>query len=45
MPVDTYDFLDLVPKGRDEAELSWTIARGRHQGRCGDGNAATAPFF
>jgi predicted dithiol-disulfide oxidoreductase (DUF899 family) len=24
--VGTYNFLDLVPKGRDEAELPWTMA-------------------
>jgi predicted dithiol-disulfide oxidoreductase (DUF899 family) len=29
----TYNFLDLVPKGRDEAELPWTMAWIRHHDR------------
>ena len=28
--VGTYNYLDLVPKGRDEAELPWTMAWVRH---------------
>jgi predicted dithiol-disulfide oxidoreductase (DUF899 family) len=31
-----YHFLDLVPKGRDEAELPWTMAWVRHHGNYGD---------
>jgi predicted dithiol-disulfide oxidoreductase (DUF899 family) len=28
--VGAYNFLDLTPKGRDEAELPWTMAWVRH---------------
>ena len=31
--VGTYNFLDLTPKGRDEAELPWTMAWVRHHDR------------
>jgi predicted dithiol-disulfide oxidoreductase (DUF899 family) len=31
--VGTYNYLDLVPKGRDEAELPWTMAWVRHHDR------------
>jgi predicted dithiol-disulfide oxidoreductase (DUF899 family) len=31
-----YNYLDLVPKGRDEAELPWTMAWVRHHDRYGD---------
>jgi predicted dithiol-disulfide oxidoreductase (DUF899 family) len=31
-----YHFLDLVPKGRDEAELPWTMAWVRHHDKYGD---------
>ena len=31
--VCTYNDLDLVPKGRDEAELPWTMAWVRHHDR------------
>ena len=34
----TYNFLDLVPKGRDEAELPWTMAWIRHHDRYGTGD-------
>ena len=30
MLVGAYNYLDLVPKGRDEAELPWTMAWVRH---------------
>jgi predicted dithiol-disulfide oxidoreductase (DUF899 family) len=32
----TYNYLDLVPKGRDEAELPWTMAWIRHHDRYAD---------
>ena len=35
--VGAYNDLDLVPKGRDEAELPWAMARGRHHDRYRDG--------
>jgi predicted dithiol-disulfide oxidoreductase (DUF899 family) len=31
--VGAYNFLDLTPKGRDEAELPWTMAWVRHHDR------------
>jgi predicted dithiol-disulfide oxidoreductase (DUF899 family) len=31
--VGAYNFLDLTPKGRDEAELPWTMAWLRHHDR------------
>ncbi len=31
--IGTYNYLDLVPKGRDEAELPWTMAWVRHHDR------------
>jgi len=34
--VGTYNFLDLVPKGRDETELPWTMAWVRHHDRYGE---------
>jgi predicted dithiol-disulfide oxidoreductase (DUF899 family) len=33
MLIGTYNYLDLVPKGRDEAELPWTMAWVRHHNR------------
>ena len=33
--VGAYNYLDLVPKGRDEAELPWTMAWVRHHDRYG----------
>ena len=33
--VGSYNYLDLVPKGRDEAELPWTMAWVRHHDRYG----------
>jgi predicted dithiol-disulfide oxidoreductase (DUF899 family) len=33
MLVGTYNYLDLVPKGRDEADLPWTMAWVRHHDR------------
>ena len=36
MLVGAYNYLDLVPKGRDEAELPWTMAWVRHHDRYGD---------
>jgi predicted dithiol-disulfide oxidoreductase (DUF899 family) len=33
--IGTYNLLDLVPKGRDEAELPWTMAWVRHHDRYG----------
>jgi predicted dithiol-disulfide oxidoreductase (DUF899 family) len=35
MLVGAYNYLDLVPKGRDEAELPWTMAWVRHHDRYG----------
>ena len=34
--VGAYNFLDLVPKGRDEADLPWTMAWVRHHDRYGE---------
>ena len=34
--IGAYNYLDLVPKGRDEAELPWTMAWVRHHDRYGD---------
>lgn len=34
--VGTYNYLDFVPKGRDEAELPWTMAWVRHHDRYDD---------
>jgi predicted dithiol-disulfide oxidoreductase (DUF899 family) len=36
MLLGTYNFLDLVPKGRDEAALPWTMAWVRHHDRYED---------
>jgi predicted dithiol-disulfide oxidoreductase (DUF899 family) len=36
MLVGAYNYLDLVPKGRDEAELPWTMAWVRHHDQYGD---------
>lgn len=36
MLVGAYNYLDLMPKGRDEAELPWTMAWVRHHDRYGD---------
>jgi len=36
MLVGAYNYLDLVPKGRDEAELPWTMAWVRHHDKYGD---------
>jgi predicted dithiol-disulfide oxidoreductase (DUF899 family) len=33
--IGAYNYLDLVPKGRDEAELPWTMAWVRHHDRYG----------
>jgi predicted dithiol-disulfide oxidoreductase (DUF899 family) len=38
--VGTYNFLDLVPKGRDEAELPWSMAWVRRHDDYDDGKAA-----
>jgi predicted dithiol-disulfide oxidoreductase (DUF899 family) len=37
--VGAYNWLDLAPKGRDEAELPWTMAWVRHHDRYEDQNA------
>jgi predicted dithiol-disulfide oxidoreductase (DUF899 family) len=37
MPVGAYNYLDVVPKGRDEAALPWTMAWARHHDRYGPG--------
>ncbi len=37
--IGTYNFLDLVPKGRDEASLKHTMAWVRHHDKYGDGYA------
>ena len=34
--IGTYNFLDLAPKGRDEAELPWPMAWVRHHDRYGE---------
>jgi predicted dithiol-disulfide oxidoreductase (DUF899 family) len=34
--VGAYNYLDLAPKGRDEADLPWTMAWVRHHDRYGD---------
>jgi predicted dithiol-disulfide oxidoreductase (DUF899 family) len=39
MLVGAYNYLDLVPKGRDEAELPWTMAWVRHDDRYQDDDA------
>ena len=36
MLVGAYNYLDLVPKGRDEADLPWTMAWVRHHDRYDD---------
>jgi predicted dithiol-disulfide oxidoreductase (DUF899 family) len=36
MLVGAYNYLDLAPKGRDEAALPWTMAWVRHHDRYGD---------
>ena len=36
MLVGAYNYLDLVPKGRDEAELPWTMAWVRHHDKYDD---------
>ena len=36
MLVGAYTYLDLAPKGRDEADLPWTMAWVRHHDRYGD---------
>jgi predicted dithiol-disulfide oxidoreductase (DUF899 family) len=38
-----YNFLDLVPKGRDEDGLAYTMAWVRHHDRYGEDTAATPP--
>jgi predicted dithiol-disulfide oxidoreductase (DUF899 family) len=40
--VGTYNFLDLTPKGRDEAGLAHTMAWVRHHDKYGDGYAVDA---
>jgi predicted dithiol-disulfide oxidoreductase (DUF899 family) len=39
MLIGTYHFLDLVPKGRDEDELAFTMAWVRHHDRYENGAA------
>jgi predicted dithiol-disulfide oxidoreductase (DUF899 family) len=36
MLIGAYNYLDLAPKGRDEADLPWTMAWVRHHDRYGD---------
>jgi predicted dithiol-disulfide oxidoreductase (DUF899 family) len=36
MLVGAYNYLDLAPKGRDEADLPWTMAWVRHHDRYDD---------
>ena len=36
MLLGAYNYLDLAPKGRDEADLPWTMAWVRHHDRYGD---------
>jgi predicted dithiol-disulfide oxidoreductase (DUF899 family) len=42
MLVGTYNYLDLVPKGRDEDGLAFTMSWVRHHDRYGDGYLADA---
>ena len=42
MLVGAYNYLDLAPKGRDEAELPWTMAWVRHHDRYEDDNRPSA---
>jgi predicted dithiol-disulfide oxidoreductase (DUF899 family) len=39
--IGAYNYLDLAPKGRDEAALSWTMAWVRHHDRYEDQEAGT----
>jgi predicted dithiol-disulfide oxidoreductase (DUF899 family) len=39
MLIGTYNYLDLAPKGRDEAALPWTMAWVRHHDRYEDQHA------
>jgi predicted dithiol-disulfide oxidoreductase (DUF899 family) len=34
--VGTYNYLDLVPKGRDEADIPWSMAWVRHHDKYDD---------
>ena len=45
--VGTYNYLDLVPKGRDEGDLPFTMAWLRHHDRYVDGRLAdpTRPYW
>jgi len=47
MSVGTYNYLDLVPKGRDEGALPFTMAWVRHHDRYTDGRLAdlTRPYW
>ncbi len=47
MLVGTYNYLDLAPKGRDEADLPWTMAWVRHHDRYEEGRLAdpTRPYW
>ena len=38
--MNTYNYLDLVPKGRDEPALSFTMSWFRHHDRYADGYLA-----
>jgi len=40
--VNTYNYLDLVPKGRDEDGLPFTVSWVRHHDRYADGYLADA---
>ena len=40
MTVNTYNYLDYVPKGRDEDELGFTMEWIRHHDRYSDGKLA-----
>ena len=40
--VGTYNFLDMVPKGRDEDNLNFTMAWVRHHDKYSDGYAVDA---
>jgi hypothetical protein len=40
--MNTYNYLDLVPKGRDEDSLPFTMAWVRHHDRYADGRLADA---
>jgi predicted dithiol-disulfide oxidoreductase (DUF899 family) len=43
MFLGAYHFLDIAPKGRDEASLPWTMSWVRHHDRYGEADGASQP--